>query len=192
MVASVRHVEKAVRAECQRPRPRKLPRLRALAPPALHDLAVRVQLRDPFVLAELGDIVITVFILDRITDIGKLAGFCACLAADLPQLDAGGGVNPQAVVMRVAHQQVAFAIDAQTAGPAIAIIRRRPGRAEVTAIAIVDLKPGREIDEVQPIITVNGGGPRLHEIAVLYSFTPPDDLWLAAQSATARSAHHRQ
>ncbi len=64
VVAGVGDIQVAVRAQGQRPGPAELPRLGARAAPALHELAVRVELADALVLPELGDVVVAVCILD--------------------------------------------------------------------------------------------------------------------------------
>ena len=93
--------------------------------------------------------------------------------------------------MRIAHDHIALAtwigrrIDAQAAGPAVAVIGRVPGDAEVFAVAIERLDAGRHIDNVEPIIRPDGDGAWLDKFAPLDAALAPDDFRRAAGPAAA-------
>src|SRR5262249_22380204 len=131
VVVGVRHVEVAVGPQRQRPRALELPRLAAGAAEGAHELAAGVELADPLHLAELADVVEAVLVLHHVADVAELARSAAGPAPDLAQLLALGRVDPEAVVVRVADDQVAVAVDAQSAGPPLAVVRRGPGAAQV-------------------------------------------------------------
>ena len=138
----------------------------ALAP-ALDELAVRVELGDALVLAELGDVVVAVGVLHHVADVAELARLGAGLAADsVLAAPCRRAIDAEAVVVRIADDQVAVAVDAEAAGPAVAVVGRGPGGAEVLAVAVEDLDAGGEIDDVEAILSVDGDGPRPDEIAV--------------------------
>src|SRR5205807_735243 len=122
VIARIRSIEQAVRSESERSEPLELPGASAAAPPAHDKLAVRVQLRDPVVLAELRDVVEAVGILHHVRDIAELPGFLPRGAADHSQLRAISSVHTQTVVVRIADDQVAGAVEAQPARPAVAVI----------------------------------------------------------------------
>src|SRR5262249_47611839 len=145
VVARVGDVEQSVRPQGQRPGAGELSRLAARRPPTADEAAVEVELADALVLAELGDVEVTVAVLHHVTDVAELPRRGAGVAADLAQLLAVGRVDAEAVVVRIADDQVTVAVDAQPAGPAVTVIGRRPGRAEVTAVTVVDLDAGGEI-----------------------------------------------
>src|SRR5205823_6168595 len=69
-----------------------------------------------------------------------------------------------------------IAVDAQTAWPAIAEVRRRPGWAEVLAVGVIDLDSGGEIDDVEAVLRVDGDRPRADDVAGLVTLLPPDEL----------------
>src|SRR5213078_3598295 len=88
--------------------------------PAAQELTVRVEFADALVLAELRDVIVAVIVLHGVTDVAQLTGRGAHLAADGFQQLAFRGVNAQTAVVRIADEQVAVAVDAQAAGPAVA------------------------------------------------------------------------
>src|SRR5262249_20671874 len=122
VVAGVGGVEVAVGAERQRPNAAELTRLLAVAAPGEEELAVGVELADAMVLAELGDVPVAVGVLNDVADVAELPGPGAGLAAEVAQLDAVGVVDAPAVVMGVADDEVAVTVDAQTTGPAVAVV----------------------------------------------------------------------
>ena len=54
--------------------------------------------------------------------------------------------------MRVGDDEVAVVVDAEAAGPALAVVGRGPGQAEVLAVEVVDLDAGGEIDDVEAVV----------------------------------------
>src|SRR5262249_60658921 len=100
----------------------------------------------------------------------------ARLPAERAQQLALGGVDAEAVIVRVADDQVAVAVDAQPAGPPLAVVGRRPGGAEVVAVGVVDLDAGGEVDDVEAALGVEGGGPRAHRVPVRDAAPPPAQL----------------
>src|SRR5205085_9266298 len=132
------------RPQRQRPDAAELARLGPRLAPALDEAEAGVELADAVVLAELGDVVIAVVVLDHVTDVAELAWPAAGLAAEDAQLLAlgVGRVDADAVVVRIAEEEVAVAVDAEAAGPAVAVVGRVPSLAEVLAVAVVDLNAG--------------------------------------------------
>ena len=90
------------------------------------------------------------------------------------------------MVMRVTDEQVAVAVDAEPAGPALAIIGCGPGRAEIHSVAIVDLDAGGEVHDVEMVRAVDGDGAGADQVAVLHAFAAPDTLRLRMLAGTAR------
>src|SRR5437773_8357917 len=78
--------------------------------------------------------------------------------------------------MRIANENVAVAVDAQAAGPTIAVVGRGPAGAEEMAVAVEHLNASGEIDNVEAILRVDGDGARPHEIAGPDAFLAPDDF----------------
>src|SRR5215207_9751658 len=94
--------------------------------------------------------------------------------------------------MRIADDEVAFMIDAQARGAAVAIIGRRPGYIEKLAVAVERLNARRPIDEVESILGTDGNRPRLDELAPLHATLPPDELWFIPCAGTARRYARKQ
>src|SRR5262249_31094580 len=145
----------------------ELARLRALLAPAFHQLAVGVQLRDPLVIAEFGDVIKPVCVLNHVADVAELPRRRPDVAAEFPQLVPVGIVNAETMIMGIADDQMPVAIDPQTARPSFAKIGRRPSWAEVFAVRVVNLNARGVIDDVEPVLRVNGDGPRPHDVAGL-------------------------
>src|SRR5437016_4062766 len=80
------------------------------------------------------------------------------------------------MVMRIADDEIVVAADAQAAGPAIAIVRRGPRRSDIIAVAVVDLNPRGEVDNIKAIVLVDGDSPWPHQVAVLHAFLAPDNF----------------
>src|SRR5262245_48016213 len=85
--------------------------------------------------------------------------------------------------MGVADDQVAVVGHAQAAGPAVAVVGRGPGGAEVLAVAVIDLDAGGEIDDEQSVLLVDCDGAGADEVAVLDAAGAPDQFRLAAGAA---------
>src|SRR5439155_70449 len=166
VIACVGDVEVAVRPDGEGAGPRELSGLRAGAAPALHQSAFAVELGNALVLAELGDVVEAVGVLHHVADVAKLPRLRPRLAAEATQLFAFGRVDAEAVVVRIADNEVAVAVDAQPARPAVAVVRRFPAVLQIMAVAVEDLNAGREVNEIEMIVSVDGHGARLFEIAV--------------------------
>ena len=62
------------------------------------------------------------------------------------------GINAHGVIVRIADNDIAIAIDAQAAGPAVTKIGRGPGDAEEFAVAIERLNAGGPIDDVEMVV----------------------------------------
>ena len=82
------------------------------------------------------------------------------------------------MVMRIAHQQIAVAINAQSAWPAISVVRRRPAALEVIPVTIEDLNTRRVVDDVDAVPGIDGHSPRLDELAALCAMPAVDHFWL--------------
>src|SRR5260370_15873803 len=134
LVAGVGDIKIAVRAQRQRSDTAELSRLGARTSPAAEAAALWVELADALVLAEFRDVIVAVAVLHGVTDVSKLAGGRAGVAAKHLYFRAVGTVNAQAVIVGIADQQVAVAVDAQAAGPAAAEIGRRPTGAGELAV----------------------------------------------------------
>src|SRR5262249_15246076 len=133
-----------------------------MAAPTLHQLALLIHFGDSIQLyAGFRDVEIPVRVLNRVGDIIQLKA--GIVAADLSQLDALGRVYPDAVIMRIADDQVAVPVDAEPAGAAVAVIRRGPSWAEVLAVAIEDLDASGKIDDEKPVLRIDGGSARFDE-----------------------------
>src|SRR5262249_25382895 len=98
-----------------------------------------------------------------------------------------GRINAQAVIMGVADEQVAIAVDAQPAGPAVAIIGSRPGVTQVFAVAIIRLNACGPVDQVMVILRIDGHGAWFFEIAALDAAPAPDELGLVARSPATKA-----
>src|SRR4029079_19317877 len=122
-------------------------------------------LGDALGLAELRDVVEAALVLHRVADVAELPRRGAGLAAEGAQQLALRRVDAQAVVVRVADEEVAVAVDAQAAGPAVAVVGRGPARPEEAAVAVERLDAGGEIDDVEPVLGVDGDRPRPDEVA---------------------------
>ena len=146
-------------------------------------MAVVVELGDAMVLAELRDIVKAILILHHVADVAELSRQRARLAAELFQLFALRRIDAEAVIMRIADDEIVVDVHAQAAGPAIAIIGRGPGGAEIVAVAVVNLDARGEIDDVKVVLPVDGDGARPDHIAVLHALASPDDLRRTVLSA---------
>ena len=99
--------------------------------------------------------------------------------------------NPQAIVMRIADQQIIVAVDAQSAGPAVVVVGRRPGRPEVVAVPVVDLDACGVVDDKEAVFRVDGDGPRLEEVAVLGAALAPDEFRRGTGAARLSACSHR-
>src|SRR5207247_4033392 len=70
-------------------------------------------------------------------------------------------------------------------GPAVAIVGCGPAVVEVMAVAVEDLNAGREIDDVQAVVGVDGSGARFDEIPFADAALTPDELRLRPRPAAA-------
>ncbi len=80
--------------------------------------------------------------------------------------------------MRVGHQHAAFVIDRQAGRLARFVVGRLPAAQEV-AVGVEDLDAGRHVDDVEPVLAVDGHGPRLLQPAVGNTAPTPDQIELA-------------
>src|SRR5579884_1414455 len=83
VVAGVGAVQQAVGADDHGPQPGELGGARSWSAPALDEMTVAVELADALVLAELGDVVEAVGVLDDVADVAELSGSGAAVAAEL-------------------------------------------------------------------------------------------------------------
>ena len=77
--------------------------------------------------------------------------------------------------MGVGHQQPAVAVDGQPAR-AVDVEIGRPPAAEVIAVAVEDLDPVGQVGEVEVVLRVERGRPRLVQPPGLDPVHPPDQL----------------
>src|SRR5205823_3114247 len=96
VVAGVGDVEVAVRAERQRPRAGEPARLAPRAAPAFDEVPVGIELADALILAEFGNVKVTVLVLDDVADVAELPRRGTGLAANFLQLFAVRRVDAQA------------------------------------------------------------------------------------------------
>src|SRR5437870_2563375 len=89
------------------------------------------------------------------------------------------------MIMGIADDQMAVAIDAEPARPAIAEIGRRPGRAEIMTIGVVHLNPRGKVHNVEMIVGIDGDGSRPDDVARLQSPAAPDELRSVASPLAA-------
>ena len=82
------------------------------------------------------------------------------------------------MIVRIAHQKIAVAIDAQSAGAAVAIVGSRPRSAQKVPISIKHLDAGRKVDNVNPVLSVDGGRTWLDKLAAIDAAAAIDDLRL--------------
>src|SRR5262249_19853399 len=152
----------------------KLARLVTRLAPALDELAVAIELADPLILAEFADVIEAVPVLHDVADIAELPWLRAADAANGFQFLSFRRIDAERVIVGIADNEVIVGVDAQAAGPAVAVIRRGPGWAEVLAVAVIDLDAGREINDIKTILFVDGNSSRPHQVAVLHAFLAPD------------------
>src|SRR5262249_31818900 len=188
VIDGIGRVQVAIRPEGKGADAGELPGLVALLAPALHEPAVAIQLRNALILAELGDVKKAVSVLDRVADVAELSGARAHFTAEFAQLGAVGRVDAQAVIVRIANDEVAVAVDAQPAGPAVAVVGCLPAR-KVVAVTVEHLNAGGEIDDVEPVLAVEGGGARPDEVARPGASTAPDEIRFRGR---ATAAEHEQ
>src|SRR5437763_1414738 len=100
-------------------------------PYPLHAVVLAVDHVDaPLAVPELRDVEKAVGVLHRVADVAELSRLRTRLAADGFQELAVRRVDAEAMVVRIADEQVAVAGDAEATGPAVAEIGRHPGGAE--------------------------------------------------------------
>src|SRR6266852_8292156 len=184
MVASVGDVQITVRSQGERPGARQLTRLVAGTAPALEEFAVRIELTDPAIFAEFRDVIKTVGVLHGVANVAELPRLMAGFTPDLLQLHALGIINPQAMIVRIADQEIAVTVDTQSTGPAVAIIGSRPRSAQKVPISVKHLDAGRKVDNVNPILSVDGGRTWLDKLAAVDAAISIDDFRLHPRPAT--------
>lgn len=89
------------------------------------------------------------------------------------------------MIMRIADQEVAIAIDAQAAGPTIAVVRRRPTDVEIIPVTIVALDPRRKIDDIEVVVGIDGDGTGAVNCSRLGAVFAPDNFRFCVRSAAA-------
>jgi hypothetical protein len=94
--------------------------------------------------------------------------------------------------VRVAEEEVAVPVDAQAAGPTVAVIGRGPAGAEELAVPVEHLDARREIDDVEAVAAVDGHRPGPDEIAVLHAAPAPDQFRLRLRPTTAGEKHQAE
>src|SRR5262249_38988357 len=99
-------------------------------------------------------------------------------------------VKSEAVIVRVGDNEVAFAVQPQAAGPALAVVGHREGDAQVLAVQVERLHARGEIDDPKAVFSVNDGGAWADEVAVLHALFAPDDLRPRRGAAATGEAQH--
>ena len=89
--------------------------------------------------------------------------------------------------MRVGHEQPAVAVDRQAARP-VDVEVGRPPAAEVLAVAVEDLDPVGQVGEVEVVLGVERGDPRLVQPARLRPVDPPDQVRAPSVAWTSQPA----
>src|SRR5262249_29091687 len=107
------------------------------------------------------------------------------LAAKSSEKLAFRGINPQAGIMRIADEKIAILVDAQSAGPAIAIIGRGPHMVQEMAVAVEHLDARGPIDEIESVLSIDGGSPGLDQLPSLDTAFAPHQFRLIAFIATS-------
>ena len=74
--------------------------------------------------------------------------------------------------MRVADDQVAVAVDAQAARPAVAEVGRGPRDAEVLAVEVERLDAGGEVHDPEPVAGGRWRRPRASKVAGSHALLP--------------------
>src|SRR5579864_5779910 len=87
--------------------------------------------------------------------------------------------------MRIAYQQIAVFVDAQSTRPAVAIIGGRPAMIEEIAVAIKNLNARGPINEIEAVLGIDGGSARFDQLASLDAALAPDALGLISAFSTA-------
>src|SRR6266446_4839733 len=108
MIDRVGDVKIAVRPKRHGADALELPGFNAGRAPALDKIALRIELTDARVLAELRDVEVAGGVAQRVADIAELSGLSARRAADGVKQLAVGRINPHAVIMRIADDDVAL------------------------------------------------------------------------------------
>src|SRR5262245_18792036 len=106
----------------------ELARLYPRASPRRDEAPFGIKRADPLIFAKLGDVINPVFVLDGVADVSQLAGSRTRGAANRPQELQPGRIDSEAMIVRVADEQVAVAVDTQSTGPAVAVVRRLDAR----------------------------------------------------------------
>src|SRR5262249_47950573 len=97
------------------------------------------------------------------------------LSDDL-KLCGGTCIGSKTVVVRITDDQVVVSVNGEAAGTAIAVVRCGPGGAEVIAVAVEHLDSGGVIDNVKPVVRIDGDGTRPNKFSILDPPTTPDPL----------------
>src|SRR5260370_1117931 len=185
VVVRIHYVNSALAVYHEGPGVVQSPRLAARPAPDAQRLSFRREFLHPAVFV-LHDIKTSIGSAGEIVGHFHLARLAASLAAELAKFSTVGRVDAEAVVVRIGHDQIAVAVDAQATGPAIAVIGRGPSRPDVFAGEIEPLNPGAVIDDEKPIVPVDGRCSRLGEFAVVGAETSPDRVGLRRWSATRK------
>src|SRR5205085_10338813 len=119
-------------------------------------------------------------------DVAELAHGVAGAGSDDAELLAVVRVDAETVIVAVADDEVAFPVKGKAAGPALAVVGRGPGDAQVMAVEVVGLDAGGEIDDVEAVLAVDDRGARPGQVAVADALLAPDQLGARGRAATAR------
>ena len=149
--------------------------LGAVAAPLEQEAAVGREFLDAVVLAVFGNVEVALRVLGHAGHEAELARLLALLAAQRPEQLALGRIDQHLEVMRVGHQEVAVAIEAQAGRLAVGVVGRGP-TAEERAVGREDLDAGGLVDDVELVVAVDGDRPGRLEAAVGDARPSPDRL----------------
>src|SRR5262249_47077675 len=147
VIAGIGNIEIAVRPESQGTDARELARFGPRSAPTTHEFPIAIEFADAFIFAEFGDIIEAILVLNRIADIAELPRPGALVSTKGSQQFAFRRIDAQARIMGIADQEIAVPVDAQPAGPAIAVIGCGPDMVQEIAVAIENLNARCPIDE---------------------------------------------
>src|SRR5262249_15685084 len=145
VVAGVGDVEQPVGPQSQGAGAGELAGSAALAAPGGDVVPGGVEFGDPLHLAELRHVEEALLVRDHVAEVAELPRGAAGAGGDDTELRSVVAVDAEAVVVRIADDQVAVAVQAQAAGPALAVVGGGEGDAFVLAVEVVGLDAGGEI-----------------------------------------------
>lgn len=100
-------------------------------------------------------------------------------------------VEQHAKIVRVANHEMAVLADRQAARFALEAFRGPPG-SEKISIPVKDLNPGCFVNNIKPVLFVDGDGAGRHEPAIVKPFAAPGQDGVGVFGVRANAARHRQ